>query len=427
MRKYFVFLFLCSFFIGSCYSSGEGGALRCRIYFPVGGSALELSFRNNGARLDSLLVGIRSLRAEGTIRRISLTSSSSPEGNSISNGILSEKRGASLCAYIQRHLSLPDSVFELSSLGQDWEGLSSLVEASDMPYREDVMAVLRDISERITEGGTAVDSRKRRLMRLGGGSAWRYMRERFFPELRNSSVVECEFDPIVPEETCGEDLTEVRPMDTIASMDTVDIPCDTLNIPSTVVAKAPRPFHMALKTNLLYDALLVPNIGLEFYLGKGWSVGGNWMYAWWKNDRRHHYWRVYGGEIEVRKYWGCRAAANPLTGHHIGVYGQALTYDFERGGRGYIGGRPGGTLWEKANYGVGVGYGYSLPISKRLNLDFSLGIGYLGGIYYEYDPMDGHYVWKETRQRHWLGPTKAEVTLVWFLGDRGGKKGGELK
>lgn len=192
--------------------------------------------------------------------------------------------------------------------------------------------------------------------------------------------------------------------------------------------RSPKPFRPVFKTNLLYDAVLVPNLGLEFYLDKGWSVGGNWMYAWWKNDRRNRYWRVYGGEIEVRKYLGRRAEAEPLTGHHLGLYGQVLTYDFENGGYGYIGGRPGGSLWEKANYGAGIGYGYSLPISGKLNLDFSLGIGYLGGIYYKYSPMDGHYVWKETRQRHWFGPTKAEAALVWFLWrDRGGRKGGGVK
>lgn len=45
-----------------------------------------------------------------------------------------------------------------------------------------------------------------------------------------------------------------------------------------------RPFYMAVKTNLLYDAALVPNVGLEVYLGGGWSVGGDWMYAWWSKD-----------------------------------------------------------------------------------------------------------------------------------------------
>ena len=77
-----------------------------------------------------------------------------------------------------------------------------------------------------------------------------------------------------------------------------------------------------------------------------------------------------------------------------------------------MGGKPGGTLWEKMNYAVGLEYGYSLPVARRLNLDFVIGLGYWGGEYHTYDPVDDHYVWKETRQRHWFGPTKAEISLV---------------
>ena len=117
----------------------------------------------------------------------------------------------------------------------------------------------------------------------------------------------------------------------------------------------------------------------------------------------------------------------PLTGHHLGIYGQVLTYDFEAGGRGYMGGEPGGTLFDRANFAGGVEYGYSLPVARRLNLDFTLGIGYMGGKYYEYKPIDDCYVWQATKQRHYFGPTKLEVSLVWLLGrDNINKgKGGE--
>ena len=119
-------------------------------------------------------------------------------------------------------------------------------------------------------------------------------------------------------------------------------------------------------------------------------------------------------------------AAVPLTGHHLGIYGQIFTYDFETGGRGYMGGRPGGTLWGRMNYAAGVEYGYSLPVARRLNVDFTIGVSYWGGTYHEYKPVDDCYVWQSTRQRHWLGPTKAEVSLVWLIGcgNYNGEKGG---
>lgn len=85
-----------------------------------------------------------------------------------------------------------------------------------------------------------------------------------------------------------------------------------------------------------------------------------------------------------------------------------VTYDFETGGRGYLGDR-----W---TFGGGIEYGYSLPIKKRFNIDFTLGVGYLGGEYKEYLPMDDCYVWQATKDRKWFGPTKAEISFVWLLG-----------
>ena len=113
-----------------------------------------------------------------------------------------------------------------------------------------------------------------------------------------------------------------------------------------------------------------------------------------------------------------KASEKPLTGHHVGLYGQIVTYDFELGGKGYLG--------DKWSYGGGVAYGYSLPVGHRFNVDFTLGIGYLGGLYKEYIPLDGHYVWQTTKKRRWFGPTKAGISLVWLIG-RGNysrKKGG---
>ena len=95
-----------------------------------------------------------------------------------------------------------------------------------------------------------------------------------------------------------------------------------------------------------------------------------------------------------------------------------VTYDFELGGRGYLG--------DKWSYAAGLSYGYSHPIGRRLNIDFTLGLGYLWGEYKEYIPIDNCYVWQATKQRSWIGPTKAEISLVWQLGrgnenkDKGG-------
>ena len=36
--------------------------------------------------------------------------------------------------------------------------------------------------------------------------------------------------------------------------------------------KMNKPFNMDVRTNIIYDALLIPNVGVEFDLGKRWTV-----------------------------------------------------------------------------------------------------------------------------------------------------------
>ena len=175
----------------------------------------------------------------------------------------------------------------------------------------------------------------------------------------------------------------------------------------------------ALKTNALYDLALIPNIGAEVALGKQWTVSADWMYTWFSSNNRHRYWQGYGGYLTVRRYFGSQTSdLRPLTsafsGHHLGAYVLGLTYDVEWGGRGYQA--------DHFGFGGGIEYGYALPVSSRLLLDFSVGIGFQDGEYKEYTPQDDHYVWQSTHKRHWFGPTKAEVTLKWILGKKGGAK-----
>ena len=401
-------LLLAMLLVASAKAKAEGDTLRSRIYFPVGVSKIDHSFQGNGVRLEFMIRDIHARMKQSRLRKVRLSAGASLEGNSALNRRLSDERLQSLSDVFHERLSVPDSIYEYHSLGENWEGLQALVERSDMPHRDEVLNILINTPEWITERGHVVDSRKRQLMNLRGGSVWHYMEKYFFPELRNCSVVECEFEPIAsrPEPTVVREVLTVR--DTLILRDTV-CPADEL--------PAPRPLYLAAKTNLLYDAALVPNVGLELSLGQGWSVGGNWMYAHWSNDARHRYWQIYGGELEVRRYFGGRAVEKPLQGHHVGLYAQAVTYDFETGGKGYL---------SDFAYGVGLEYGYSLPVAKRLNIDFGIGIGYSGGKYKSYYPDAGCYVYIETKRRHWFGPTRAEVSLVWLLG-RGNvnsKKGG---
>lgn len=388
-----------------------------KVYFRQGYSTFEPAFRDNASRLDVFVARLREANYDTLrqIRSVRIIGAASPEGVSKLNERLSAKRAENLIAWFEEHLSLPGLRYDVESRGVDWKGLTLLVEDSDMPYRNEVLDILLNTPVWVIRNGKVVDSRHRQLGMLHGGRAWRYMEEHFFPELRSAGMeVYCEIvqQPAPVEKLDPEPVSEQNPEPEPESVVMSETASDIVELPAEPERK---PFYMALKTNMLYDVALIPNLGIEFYLGKGWTVGGNWMYAWWNSDKHSRYWRTYGGELDIRKYLGRRAAEKPLTGHHLGLYGQMLTYDFELGSTGYLG--------DKWSWGVGVEYGYSLPVARRLNIDFSIGIGYLGGEYKKYDPVDTHYVWRVTKQRHWFGPTKAEISLVWLIGRGNYNKG----
>lgn len=177
-----------------------------------------------------------------------------------------------------------------------------------------------------------------------------------------------------------------------------------------------KPFYMALKTNMLYDVALVPNLGVEFSIGKRFSIAANYNHAWWSSKAKNLYWRYYGADATFRWWFGKQARLKPLQGHHIGASYQILTYDFQLGNNGIMAGLPGGTLIDRPNHVVALEYGYSVPIARRLNIDFAVGVGYHWGIFEEYTPIDGHNVWQATKRRQYIGPTKLEVSLVWLIG-----------
>mgnify|MGYP004654879491 FL=1 len=418
--------------LANAYAASIQDSLRTTIYFRPGYSLLELSYRDNAANMKALTQGIQTIKGNPCVQlqHIRILSAASPEGNSALNKRVAKRRGERLRDYLKETLVLPDSIFTVSSAGEDWQGLASLIAREKTPWRNKALQIIRHTPEWVTRNGKVVDGRKRQLQNLDGGKAWKYMLDNHFYTLRTGAVVVCEVKTLAAESTpsAAEARLEqarqeqARPESASqqqASLSPASPPFPA--IPSQVhPAQEPPPAasYYALKSNLLYDALLIPNLSLEASIGSGWTLGAGGMFAWWSKDAKHRYWRIYGGDLEIRKYFGTLSKSKPLQGHHLGIYGDFLTYDFEFGAKGYQ---------SKATYAAGIKYGYSHPIANRLNLDFALGIGYLHSNYKTYVPRDGCYVYQETKKQKWLGPTQAEISLVWLLGkgNTNKKKGGK--
>ncbi|MBM0128392.1 DUF3575 domain-containing protein [Segatella copri] len=420
--------------LANAYAASIQDSLRTTIYFRPGYSLLELSYRDNAANMKALTQGIQTIKGNPCVQlqHIRILSAASPEGNSALNKRVAKRRGERLRDYLKETLVLPDSIFTVSSAGEDWQGLASLIAKEKTPWRNKALQIIRHTPEWITRNGKVVDGRKRQLQNLDGGKAWKYMLDNHFYTLRTGAVVVCEVKTLAAESTPSaaearleQARSEQARLESASQQSASQSPSSPPfpAIPSQVHPSSesqapPVASYFALKSNLLYDALLVPNLSLEASIGSGWTLGAGGMLAWWSKDAKHRYWRIYGGDLEIRKYFGTLSKSKPLQGHHLGIYGDFLTYDFEFGAKGYQ---------SKATYAAGIKYGYSHPIANRLNLDFALGIGYLHSNYKTYVPRDGCYVYQETKKQKWLGPTQAEISLVWLLGkgNTNKKKGGK--
>ena len=410
--------------LANAYAASIQDSLRTTIYFRPGYSLLELSYRDNAANMKALTQGIQTIKGNPCVQlqHIRILSAASPEGNSALNKRVAKRRGERLRDYLKETLVLPDSIFTVSSAGEDWQGLAALIAKEKTPWRNKALQIIRHTPEWVTRNGKVVDGRKRQLQNLDGGKAWKYMLDNHFYTLRTGAVVVCEVKTLAAESTpsAAEARQEQARLESASqSPSSPPFPAIPSQVhPSSESQAPPVASYFALKSNLLYDALLVPNLSLEASIGSGWTLGAGGMFAWWSKDAKHRYWRIYGGGLEIRKYFGTLSKSKPLQGHHLGIYGDFLTYDFEFGAKGYQ---------SKATYAAGIKYGYSHPIAKRLNLDFALGIGYLHSNYKTYVPRDGCYVYQETKKQKWLGPTQAEISLVWLLGkgNTNKKKGGK--
>lgn len=383
-------------------------------FFPAGRAEIINDYKGNGHTLETMINDLnQTLASEGTVPdSLTIISSTSPEGPAVLNERLAIQRaGNTRNLLIKSFPQFKADRINVTSSVNDWSGMVlTLRRDSTFQHGAEILKVLLD--PRVENKDLAIRSKL--------PDEYNMLKNKMFDNMRTSSVTIRviktidNVDEFVVEEIQDElpaeepsPVKEDKPAMDTAVVETVQEPIEE-SVQQEEPSKEKKPYYIAAKTNLLYDAAIVPNVGVEVYLGKNFSVAGNWMYSWWKSDRVSWYWRTYGGDLALRYWFGRAAKEKPLTGHHIGLYGQILTYDIEVGGRGYLGDR-----W---SYGGGLEYGYSLPVKQRLNIDFTLGLGYLGGEFQEYLPIDGHYVWQVTKMRNWIGPTKLEVSLIWQLG-----------
>ena len=135
-----------------------------------------------------------------------------------------------------------------------------------------------------------------------------------------------------------------------------------------VVAQAPaKAQRMAVTSNLLEDAMLAPNLGVDVVVADKQSFSLDFTCAPYKLTEN-----VHNKQMAVRaayKFWLNQA----LYSHFLSVDGVLCSSDVKLG-----------KIGSRDEYvGLGVGYGYSFIINKNINIVPSVGIGLAYGSNYQ--------------------------------------------
>lgn len=172
--------------------------------------------------------------------------------------------------------------------------------------------------------------------------------------------------------------------------------------------------NVAIKTNLLSDAFLSPNLGVEVGLAPRWTLDVAGQFNAWtlSNDRR---WKHWAFQPEVR-YWLCDRFGAHFFGIHV------------HGGQYNIGGIDGKVKFLGTDArqlkdrrfqgwfaGAGVAYGYAWILGSHWNLETEIGLGYS---YTRYDKFPCAKCGKKLetdKPHHYVGPTRLAVNLVYLF------------
>lgn len=150
--------------------------------FPVNQTVIRPDYRRNASELGAIRETIESVRDDkyATITGISIKGYASPEGTYANNERLAKGRSEALLDYVKQRYDLAGVETSVDYEPEDWAGLEKKVEASDLPDKAELLAIIR------ADEPADWDAREARLKTLNGGESYRYLLKEIYPALRHS-------------------------------------------------------------------------------------------------------------------------------------------------------------------------------------------------------------------------------------------------
>lgn len=414
MRTLFVFFFSVICLCYPCHAHGVTDSVnsdRYALYYYCDRIDLQEDYLDNALQM----ARIRDILARSPrIDSIAIYAYASPEGAPHRNDWLARRRAEVARDFILANLPndsvlLPQNII-LHPMGENWEGLYEELDANyHLMNRDRVMKIMR--------ADIPAETKKWRLKQLDNGFTYNWIIRHHMPALRVATWL-CVYQPIP--EFVPDTMPDIRvEMPTLPELEP---------LPVTEVSRKKKTI-LALKTNLLYDALSLVNYSIEVPIGERFSALWYHQFPWWTWGQADNQYCIrflsIGGEGRwwfkpmPRPQMGKSVQRDRLMGHFVGLYAESGKWDFEWGRD---------ICHQGEHWSVGLSYGYSMPLGRRLNMEFSLSLGYASIAYRGYTPSENYEIlWRDPAKQgrwHYFGPTKVQVSLVYPILLTTKKKGG---
>lgn len=153
------------------------------IDYPLGKDDVYPEYKNNRREIDKADALLHPLLTDGfsNLRTIRVRGYSSPDGDYRNNEQLSAARSRLFADYVQGAYNIPRRLFDISSVAEDWAGLTELLERDRPSYYKEALRVISRYG--------IFSGREKHLMEFQGGAPYKDMLRRFFPRLRRIEIV----------------------------------------------------------------------------------------------------------------------------------------------------------------------------------------------------------------------------------------------
>lgn len=146
--------------------------------FEVNKVDIRPEYMNNPQELAKIRTMIDELKSDPSVevKSLDIVGYASPEGSLANNKRLSEGRAMALRDYLGSRYDFRRNQYQTIFGGENWDGLEKALEAGDMDYKEEVLAII--------DNYPLETERKAKLKQLRGGMPYQYLLRNVYPRLR---------------------------------------------------------------------------------------------------------------------------------------------------------------------------------------------------------------------------------------------------